>query len=58
MKDEILKIYKEFDCIYGCRRIRMNLNRKLNYSYSDNRIYRLMKDELKIVSVIRKKGIE
>ncbi|MGL5057631.1 MAG: IS3 family transposase [Fusobacteriaceae bacterium] len=55
IKEEILKIHKEFNCIYGYRRMKMNLNRKLNCSYSDNRIYRLMRDELKIASVIRKK---
>ncbi|MGL6130319.1 MAG: IS3 family transposase [Fusobacteriaceae bacterium] len=26
IKEEILKIHKEFNCIYGYRRMRMNLN--------------------------------
>lgn len=51
---EIIKLYKEVDGIYGYRRMKMNLNRRLKQNYNHKRIYRLMKIA-GLKSVIRKK---
>ena len=52
--DEIIKLYSEVNGIYGYRRIRLNINRRLNSKYNHKRIYRLMKS-INLVAVIRKK---
>ena len=52
--EEMVKLYNEVDGIYGYRRLKMNLNHRLQRSYNHKRIYRLMK-LLGLKSVIRKK---
>jgi len=52
--EEMVRLYNEVDGIYGYRRLKMNLNRKLQKPYNHKRIYRLMK-LLGLKSVIRKK---
>jgi putative transposase len=54
LAEEILKIYKKVDGIYGYRRMTMNLNRQLNKNYNYKRIYRLMRLS-GLQSVIRRK---
>ena len=54
LTDEIIKIYDEVNGIYGYRRIKLNLEIRLNKIINLKRIYRLMK-ELNLQSVIRKK---
>lgn len=49
---EIIKLYEEFNGIYGYRRMTMNINRKLCKQYNHKRIYRLMRI-LGLKSVIR-----
>lgn len=51
---EMLRIYEEFQGIYGYRRLTMNVNRSLGKNYNHKRIYRLMK-AVNIKSVIRRK---
>lgn len=55
IKEKILEIYYSVNKIYGFRRIAMNLNSLMNSKYNLKRIYRLMRYELKISSVIRRK---
>jgi len=55
LKEKILEIYNRIEGIYGFRRMTMNINRELDKKYSCKRIYRLMKEELKISSKIRRK---
>lgn len=55
IKEHILEIYHSVNKIYGFRRMTMNINYRTNKKYNLKRIYRLMKDELKISSVIRRK---
>lgn len=50
-----MEIYNASDKIYGYRRMTMNVNSEMKKQYNIKRIYRLMKTELKIASVIRKK---
>lgn len=50
-----MEIYNATDKIYGYRRMTMNINSEMKKQYNIKRIYRLMKTELKIASVIRKK---
>ncbi|MBS4196996.1 IS3 family transposase [Bacillus sp. FJAT-49870] len=56
--EEILKeircLYEKVDCIYGYRRMTMNLNRKLSKPINHKRAYRIMKIA-GIQSVIRRK---
>lgn len=55
IKEKILEIYYSVNKIYGFRRITINVNRQMNKNYNVKRIYRLMKDELNISSIIRRK---
>lgn len=55
IKEKILEIYYSVNKIYGFRRITMNVNHQMNKNYNVKRIYRLMKDELNISSIIRRK---
>lgn len=55
IKENILDIYHSVNKIYGFRRMTMNINCRMNKNYNLKRIYRLMKDELKISSIIRRK---
>lgn len=55
IKENILEIYTSVNKIYGFRRMTMNINSRMNKKYNSKRIYRLMKEELKISSVIRRK---
>lgn len=50
-----MEIHNRVDGIYGSRRMTMNINRELDKKYNCKRIYRLMKEELKISSRIRRK---
>lgn len=50
----MIEIYKEVDGIYGYRRMKMNVNKRMNKNYNHKRIYRLMKS-INMNSVIRKK---
>ncbi|WLR54496.1 IS3 family transposase [Mesobacillus subterraneus] len=52
--EEMKALHEEVKGIYGYRRITMTLNRRLNKSFNEKRIYRLMKI-VGIQSVIRKK---
>lgn len=54
LMEEMVRLYNEVDGIYGYRRLKMNLSRKLQKPYNHKRIYRLMK-LLGLKSVIRKK---
>ncbi|MGL5124839.1 MAG: IS3 family transposase [Fusobacteriaceae bacterium] len=56
IKEKILEIYHSVNKIYGFRRMTMNINFRMNKKYNLKRIYRLMKYELKISSVIRRKN--
>ncbi|MFD2630418.1 IS3 family transposase [Oceanobacillus kapialis] len=51
---EIYAVDKEFNGIYGYRRMKINVNRRLSHQYNHKRIYRLMKFA-GIKAVIRKK---
>lgn len=55
IKEKILEIYHSVNKIYGYRRMTININYQMNKKYNYKRIYRLMRYELKISSVIRKK---
>ncbi|MGL5963491.1 MAG: IS3 family transposase [Fusobacteriaceae bacterium] len=55
IKVKILEIYHSVNKIYGFRRMTMNINFQMNKKYNLKRIYRLMRYELKISSVIRRK---
>ncbi|MGL4998295.1 IS3 family transposase [Cetobacterium sp.] len=55
IKEKILEIYHSVNKIYGFRRMTMNINSQMNKKYNFKRIYRLMRYELKISSVIRRK---
>ncbi|WP_349291701.1 IS3 family transposase [Fusobacterium sp. DD25] len=55
IKEKILEIYHSVNKIYGYRRMTMNINYQMKKKYNYKRIYRLMKHELKICSIIRKK---
>ena len=50
----MIQIYNEVQGIYGYRRIKMNVNKRMNSNYNHKRIYRLMKS-VNMKSVIRKK---
>ena len=52
--DAIIELYVEVQGIYGYRRMRLNINRRLKKKYNHKRIYRLMKS-IKLKAVIRKK---
>ncbi|HEY5584100.1 MAG TPA: IS3 family transposase [Ruminiclostridium sp.] len=52
--DTIIQLYTEVQGIYGCRRMKLNINRILRKKYNHKRIYRLMKS-VNMKSVIRKK---
>jgi putative transposase len=52
--DIMNQLYTEVQGIYGYRRMRLNINRILEKTYNDKRIYRLMKS-INMKSVIRKK---
>lgn len=54
---KILRIYNRVEGIYDFYRMTMNINRKLDKKYKCKRIYRLIKEELKISSRIRRKNI-
>ena len=51
---EIYAIHEEFNGIYGYRRMKININRRLGHQYNHKRIYRLMKFA-GIEAVIRRK---
>jgi len=51
---EIYAVHQEFNGIYGYRRMKLNVNRRLGRQYNHKRIYRLMKIA-GIEAVIRKK---
>ena len=51
---EIIKIYEGVDGIYGYRRMRLNLNRRLGKIFNLKRVYRLMRLS-GLQSVIRRK---
>jgi transposase InsO family protein len=55
IKEEIAKLHEKVDGIYGYRRMTMNLNRIFDKKINQKRIYRLMKHEMNISSVIRRK---
>ncbi|WP_349290940.1 MULTISPECIES: IS3 family transposase [unclassified Fusobacterium] len=55
IKEKILEIYHSVNKIYGYRRMTMNINYQMKKKYNYKRIYRLMKHELKICYIIRKK---
>lgn len=50
----MVQLYNEVNGIYGYRRMKMNINRRLKKKYNHKRIYRLMKS-INMKSVIRKK---
>jgi transposase InsO family protein len=52
--DTMIKLYVEVDGIYGYRRMKLNINRRLKKKYNFKRIYRLMKS-INMKSVIRRK---
>jgi len=54
LMEEMVKLYNEIDGIYGYRRLKINLNHRLDRAYNHKRIYRLMK-LLGLKFVIRKK---
>lgn len=58
IKENILEIYTSVNKIYGFHRMTMNINSRMNKKYNSKRIYRLIKEELKISSVIRWKKID
>ena len=51
---EIINLYEKVDGIYGYRRIKINLSKKIGKKYNHKRIYRLMKI-VGLKSVIRRK---
>ena len=55
IKEKILEIHNRVKGIYGSCRMTININRELDKKYNYKRIYRLMKEELKISSRIRRK---
>ena len=55
IKEKILEIQNRVEGIYGFPRMTMNINRELNKKYNCKKIHRLMKEELKIFSRIRRK---
>jgi len=52
--EEMIRLYKNVNGIYGYRRMTININRILSKQYNHKRIYRLMKS-INMKSVIRKK---
>ena len=52
--DAMIKLYNEVKGIYGYRRMKLNINRRLGKKYNHKRFYRLMKS-INMKSVIRKK---
>lgn len=52
--NEIIKLYEKVDGIYGYRRIKINLSKKIGKKFNHKRIYRLMKI-VGLKSVIRRK---
>lgn len=52
--NEICAVHEEYKGIYGYRRMKLNINRRLSHQYNHKRIYRLMKIA-GIKAVIRRK---
>lgn len=52
--NEIINLYEKVDGIYGYRRVKINLNKKIGKKFNHKRIYRLMKI-VGLKSVIRRK---
>lgn len=50
----MIEIYNEVEGIYGYRRMKMNVNKRMSKNYNHKRIHRLMKS-IKMKSVIRKR---
>lgn len=50
----MIDLYNEVEGIYGYRRMKMNVNKRMKNSYNHKRIYRLMKS-ISMKSVIRKR---
>lgn len=55
IKSNLLELHSNLNGIYGYRRMTMNINRILSGKFNTKRIYRLMRKELNILSVIRRK---
>lgn len=55
VKIEILKCHVDLEGIYGYRRMTASINLSLGTNYNEKRIHRLMREELNIASVIRRK---